>query len=133
MATVCSILRYHSPLGYPWTLNLFAIAVVFWLAHEVAHCIATPFPRWLEWAGSWSYSLYLVHLLAAPLYGKLSIPNLGYFFNWVLQVFFVLLCSYFFYLLVELPSHFAAKSVGKLPSEVKGQRLEEEPPRRFDN
>jgi peptidoglycan/LPS O-acetylase OafA/YrhL len=133
MATVCSILRYHSPLGYPWTLNLFAIAVVLWLAHEVAHCIATPFPRWLEWAGSWSYSLYLVHLLAAPVYGKLSIPNLGYFFNWVLLVFFVLLCSYFFYLLVELPSHFAAKSVGKLPSEVKGQRLEEEPPRRFNN
>jgi peptidoglycan/LPS O-acetylase OafA/YrhL len=133
MATVCSILRYHSPFGYPWTLNLFSIAVVFWLAHEIAHCTSTPFPRWLEWGGSWSYSLYLIHLLAAPLYGQLNIPNLGYFFNWTLLVFFVLLCSYLFYLLVELPSHFAARSVGKLLSEARGQRLDQEPARRSNN
>ena len=116
LATVCSILRFHSPIGYPWTLNLFDVAVVFWLAQEIAYCAATPFPRWLEWAGTWSYSLYLVHLLAVPVYGRLGVPNFGHFFNWVFLTFFVLLCSYLFYLLVELPGHVAARSAGKLLS-----------------
>lgn len=116
LATVCSILRYHSPMGYPWTLNLFSVAVVFWLAQEIARCMAAPFPRWLEWAGTWSYSLYLIHLLARPVYERLGVPNFGYFLNWILLVFFALLLSYLFYLLVELPGHFAARTAGKLLS-----------------
>ena len=118
LATVCSILRFHSPIGYPWTLNLFAVAVVFWLAQEISHCMAVPFPRWLEWAGTWSYSLYLVHLLAVPIYGRLGVPNFGYFLNWIFLILFVLLCSYLFYLLVELPSHVAARSAIKFQSLV---------------
>lgn len=118
LATICSILRFHSPMGYPWTLNLFAVAVVFWLAQEIAHCMAAPFPRWLEWAGTWSYSLYLVHLLSLPVYHRLEIPNLGYFLNWVFLILVVLLCSYLFYLLVELPGHFVARSAGKLLSVI---------------
>jgi len=116
LATVCSILRFHSPIGYPWTLNLFSVAVVFWLAQEIALCKAVPFPRWLEWAGTWSYSLYLVHLLAVPIYGRLEVPNFGYLLNYIFLIFFVFLCSYLFYLLVELPGHVAARSAVKFLS-----------------
>src|SRR5205085_2096252 len=29
-----SALRFHSPIGYPWTLNVFALLVYFWLREE---------------------------------------------------------------------------------------------------
>jgi peptidoglycan/LPS O-acetylase OafA/YrhL len=115
-ATACSILRFHSPIGYPWTLNLFSVAVVFWLAQEISHCMSHPFPGWLEWSGKWSYSLYLIHLLAFPIYSNLNLPNFGFFFNWTFKVFFALLCSYIFYLLIEYPSHLAARKAGALVS-----------------
>jgi peptidoglycan/LPS O-acetylase OafA/YrhL len=114
LATLCSILRFHSPLGYPWSLNLFAIAVVFWLVQEINRSRVVAPPRWLEWAGTWSYSVYLFHLLAQPLYPKVANPNLGYFFNWLSMMLFVLACSYLFYLVVERPSHWAARSAAKL-------------------
>jgi len=31
-----SVLRFHSPIGYPWTLNLFAVLVACWLIREIS-------------------------------------------------------------------------------------------------
>lgn len=64
LGVVCSVLRFHSPVGYPWTLNLFAIAVALWLRVEIAANRVHPTPRVWAWAGLWSYSMYLVHMIA---------------------------------------------------------------------
>jgi peptidoglycan/LPS O-acetylase OafA/YrhL len=94
IATILSILRFHSPLGYPWTLNLFGIVVVFWLANEISWFMARPPNRWLEWAGQWSYSVYLFHVLALPIYLLFEMPNFGVFFNWFWKMFFIMATSY---------------------------------------
>lgn len=111
-AFFCSVLRFHTPLGYPWTLDLFAFLVVFWLKNEIECFKDSKIVRIFEWAGTWSYSLYLTHLL--PLYfarqidanitlaGNVSILILTFAF------------AYFFYLIVELPSHrLAGKLAGR--------------------
>lgn len=113
LATACSILRFHSPMGYPWTLNIFAVVVVFWLAEEVSAHLSFPPPRWLEWTGTWSYSVYLFHLLALPIYKSLGVPNYGPSFNWMFMMSFVALSSYIFYGLVEYPSHILARAVAR--------------------
>jgi len=105
----CSTLRFHSPVGYPWTLNLFAIMVFFWLRGEIMAFRHNPPPHVLEWAGKWSYSIYLMHMIAFNVFAKFSPTKLGPTLDWLRMMFFVLLCSYVFYLLIEKPGHFLAK------------------------
>jgi peptidoglycan/LPS O-acetylase OafA/YrhL len=60
-AMACMFLSKHTPVGYPWTLNIFAFFAVFWLHHEIWYRKEVPVIRMFEWAGGWSYSLYLIH------------------------------------------------------------------------
>ena len=113
LSWVCSALRFHSPVGYPWTLNLFAIAVFFWLRAEVAASPHWRRNRVFEWAGTWSYSVYLIHLVANTGYERLPMPNLGFNLNWLMRMTFILGGSYLFYLLVEKPGHLIARHLGK--------------------
>src|SRR5262249_32759853 len=117
-SVILSVLRFHSPLGYPWTLNLFALLVACWLSREIRRYQHRQPPHWLEWAGQWSYSVYLVHVPANAAFQMLSLPNLGFVLNWLAQMGFILTVSYLFYLGVELPSHIAARVMGR----VLGQR-----------
>jgi len=110
----CLLLRFHSPIGYPYTLNLFAILVVFWLQKEIAYFRLFDHSNktflLLEWLGTWSYSIYLVHIPASNFFeAYLSLPQLGYFLNWISLLLFVLTASYLFYILVEKPSHRLAR------------------------
>jgi peptidoglycan/LPS O-acetylase OafA/YrhL len=120
-AWTCNALRFHSAIGYPWSLGVFAILLFFWLRVEItAFCCKKPF-RLLEWAGQWSYSIYLMHLIAVSLFGKISLPDLGIIANWILTTGFVLVFCYAFYLLIEKPSHGIARWAGKAlrkPSQV---------------
>ncbi len=115
-AMICIVLRFrhHSAVGFPWTLNFFAIFAVFWLRREITFYRAKPPFRFLEWAGLWSYSLYLMHMPARALFAKMSLPNLGLFLNWSAVFLFVLAFCYIFYLLVEKPGHELAKRASKL-------------------
>lgn len=103
-AWVCSVLRFHSPIGYPWTLNLFAVLVALWLYREIQfrHTVAPS--RILEWAGLWSYSRYLIHLTAGVLFASLfpSIPAGA--IRWAFMVCFVLTSCYAFYLVSSAPA-----------------------------
>ena len=63
--------------------------------------------------GTWSYSVYLVHVPANAVFGLLAPPNLGHALNWLTQMAFILGCSYLFYLIVEYPGHVVARSVGR--------------------
>jgi peptidoglycan/LPS O-acetylase OafA/YrhL len=118
---LCSVLRFHSPVGYPWTLNLFGVAVFFWLQKEIAAAHDPRKIRLWEWAGKWSYSIYLMHSIANVAFESLQTPNLGPNLNWVQRVAFILLIAYLFYLIVEKPGHWIARRLGKLISKRKSQ------------
>jgi peptidoglycan/LPS O-acetylase OafA/YrhL len=112
LASLCSVLRFHTPLGYPWTLDLFAVFAFFWLEREIAHHRVRPPPRVLEWAGKWSYSLYLVHVAAGLVFARLAL-DLSPATRWLAAITFVLAACYGFYLLVERPAHLAARRISE--------------------
>jgi peptidoglycan/LPS O-acetylase OafA/YrhL len=84
-------------------LDVFSVGVALWLGFEIVHFRQTRPLRVLEWAGRWSFSLYLVHTL---------IPHWGVRPHW-LPFAYAFFWSYVFYLLVERPSHWSALVVGR--------------------
>jgi len=34
-SVIASVLTFHTPIGLPWTLNLFAVFAVFWLQRKL--------------------------------------------------------------------------------------------------
>jgi peptidoglycan/LPS O-acetylase OafA/YrhL len=112
-AWTCSFLRFHSPVGAPWTLNFFAILVACWLYREVRFRASVSPWRWLEWAGLWSYSLYLCHLPASALFDWFFPQRSATAGGWAGAICFVLVICYLFYLAVENPSHLLAKVVSR--------------------
>ncbi len=92
---------------------LASILAYFWLEREIAYFRkAQPNPP-LQWAGQWSYSLYLMHVAANVIFIRAAIPNFGFIVNWSLRFGWVLVVSYVFYLIVEKPSHSFARSLGR--------------------
>ena len=86
-------------------LDLFAIPACYWVGTEIAYASRHTAITVLEWAGAWSYSLYLIHPLAHSLVERLGgplfqEPRLHFVIPLV-----ALLSSYGFFLLVERPSH----------------------------
>lgn len=107
---LCLVLRFHSLLQYSYTLNFFAILVYFWLQKEIVYFRYNQPLDILEWAGKWSYSIYLMHVIASQVYKSFTLPNLGFILNWIMMIAWAILISYVFYVLVEKPSHnFAMK------------------------
>lgn len=115
LSSIALVIRFHSPIGYPWTLNLFGIACYFWLQRELVHFAKVNPPSILEWGGTWSYSIYLVHPVtqAAWLGFALgaSLPPLA---SWAMLMLATAVASYAFYRVVEAPSHSAAKAAARL-------------------
>jgi len=111
LSSFCSFLRFHSPVKHPWTLNLFAIFVYFWLARETAYYKQHKAPSVLEHAGKWSYSIYLLHLHGQAIFVLLAFAPFAAGMNWMINIAFVLLVSYTFYLIVERPSHLFARRI----------------------
>ena len=108
-----SVLRFHSPIKYPWTLTLFAVFAFFWLEKEILYYQKhAPWPLF-ESAGKGSYSIYLIHLLGPALYAYLAFPVFGVIVQWVVQLIFTLLLCYSFCLVVERPSHLLARRLAE--------------------
>ncbi len=112
-ASVASVLRFHSPVGYPWTLLAFSLLVYFWLQREIAFFRIERPPRALEWAGQWSYSIYLIHLVAATAYVHLVTPDLGVNLNWLMKFAWILAGCFAFFLFVENPAHWLARRISR--------------------
>lgn len=109
-STGCSVLRFHSPLTYPWTLNFFALLVYPWLTAEMLHAATSRPWKWTEWAGSTSYSIYLVHVILLHRLQADTKLSREFFGDWILIAGTTLLgCVVFFYL-VERPSHRLARA-----------------------
>jgi peptidoglycan/LPS O-acetylase OafA/YrhL len=105
-------LALQQVLGQHMTLNFFALFCFVWVGKEITFYRADRQPWALfEWAGSWSYSLYLVHCIAFVVYHQLPVPNLGHLANWGLRMIWVLCFALAFYYLVERPAHRLARYV----------------------
>ena len=115
-AWVCSVLKFHSQLGYPLTLNFFAILAFFWLQREIAFYRTRRPLALLERNGAWSYSMYLIHLHAQAVYLLVGIPALLFPIGWAVHLIFILLLCYVFYLVVEAPSHKLARYLSTMIS-----------------
>lgn len=113
LSALCMVLRFHTAIGYPWSLNLFALVAGYWILMEIRFSDVHSPPAILEWAGSWSYSLYLVHLLAHVFFIRMLFPDNDRLVNWLVQMMFILLFSYVFARLFEFPSHRLARSLAR--------------------
>jgi peptidoglycan/LPS O-acetylase OafA/YrhL len=101
-------LRFHTALHFDVTLNFFAILVGYWLIRELGYGQKNAPWRWLEQAGAWSYSLYVLHP-AASLVGVKLFPSWSYTAQWLVRMPLTLGICYLFYRAVERPSHQLAR------------------------
>ncbi len=112
LSCISKFLQFHQhqkPIhfGYSITLDLFAVAVYFWLIKEISYAQVNPPIRWLENAGAASYSLYLVH----PIVLSFAFDH-HMFYNMLTTVavlLAIILVSTLFYYVVERPSHLLAR------------------------
>ncbi len=113
-------LFFHPPaafpyVGYPWTLQIFAVLSMAWLEREIRWWRRNPPPPLLEWADSWSYSIYLFHVAAPPTTGwilkSLGRPDLPLLMLSFLRILTVFPVCYLFARLVEFPSWNLARRV----------------------
>jgi peptidoglycan/LPS O-acetylase OafA/YrhL len=107
------MLRFHANIGFPLTLTLFGILVFFWIRAEIRYYRFVRPPVYAEFCGRWSYSIYLVHGLAALGFSLLGV-TLPPAPLWMLQTLAVLIASFGFYLAVEMPSHRLARYLARL-------------------
>jgi peptidoglycan/LPS O-acetylase OafA/YrhL len=123
-SAVLLIVKSHANsiyLSNPFTLNLFAVFAYFWLGLEIAYRSEVSAPALLEWAGKWSYSLYLMHPAAIRLVTLQPWLHPVVSSHWR-NLFFVL-CSfptaYAFHLAAESPFHrLAITATRRLKSRV---------------
>lgn len=119
-SSAASMLRFHANIGYPFTLTLLGVLVYYWVREEIRWYRTAAPPASLETLGKWSYSVYLVHGLAALGFVRLGFVRLGFGTHpdalWVLQTATVYILSFAFFLLVERPSHGLARRVAKAVS-----------------
>jgi peptidoglycan/LPS O-acetylase OafA/YrhL len=120
---VASILKEHPwqglpQIGYPWTLQPFALLVVGWLRAEILSfpVSAGGLARLLERGGRWSYSIYLAHMAGLSVWIALAggrdlatAPWLGA----ILRTVLVLAVCYLFFLAVEWPGWQVARWTGR--------------------
>ncbi len=104
------ILKFHVSSGFASnaiTLNLFAFLACFWLGCEIRYYESATPSTILEWAGEWSYSLYLVHPLVPELVAASAIPALVPLLqgSHLILIAIVLVMALLFHRAIEQPSH----------------------------
>jgi peptidoglycan/LPS O-acetylase OafA/YrhL len=110
LAVFLASIRAALHISYIWTLNLFAVVASLWLIRELyRYQHRRPFAV-LEWAGSWSYSLYLFHFLAIHTIPRLPQISAHARITWLLDLAFILASSLAFAFLFEFPSHKLART-----------------------
>jgi peptidoglycan/LPS O-acetylase OafA/YrhL len=110
LSAVLSVLRFHTSIGYPWTLDLFAIIAVLWLEREVRFYYVRGKPV-LENLGEASYSIYLTHTHGPAFLSMLAL-SLSPISMWLWSLILCGALASAFYWLVERPSHLLARRIG---------------------
>lgn len=89
-----------------FTLNFFALPVTAWIGVELASSAKLGTSRLLEWVGTWSYSIYLTHMMSTPLLALVGMAELKNSEPYLLlRIASSLALAYCFFLVVERPSH----------------------------
>jgi peptidoglycan/LPS O-acetylase OafA/YrhL len=124
------MLHFKAGVPYTQTMLWFGVLAYYWVREEIAYSKHREANRFLAMAGTWSYSLYLVHRQGMDLFWWLKLPNPGYILNWTGAMAFSLGFAFLFYLLVERPSHRLARKIqvfakgravmGKKPAAAEG-------------
>ena len=98
-----------------FTLNVFSLLVVIWLGQEIQRYSDRRPPSFLEAAGTWSYSLYLIHPIIITIFGlmAISLTDAVSLLTRILVVILCLVMSYLFFRVVELPAHKLSAYVGR--------------------
>jgi len=107
VASVASLLYWltiNTPFKYHYTMNIFALLVVFWVAVEINTARGEFKSGLSDWIGTWSYSIYVFHVICAVFLQMAGVNN------WTMLPFILSGC-YLAYFLVELPSHKIARHV----------------------
>lgn len=105
LSSLALILRFHTPIGYPWTLNLFAVFATLWIEREIRY-FRNRRASWFENLGEATYSIYLTHFSSGALarmllFSTVLVPG-------VMWLWSMLLCAgvaALFYWVVERPAH----------------------------
>jgi len=107
------MLHFKLHIHYTQTMVWFGVLAYFWIREEIAYGKTHAPNKILVAAGSWSYSLYLMHWHGGTIFVALGLDNLnlGGISKWLALISVSLLLSYVFYLLVERPSHKLARKI----------------------
>ncbi len=93
----------NTPVKFTLTMNLFSVLVLFWMRAEIASAKGI---TWLDWVGTWSYSIYLLHVIAQAFLSQFTS-------NGLLIALPALAICYAGYFLFEAPSHTLARKIFK--------------------
>jgi peptidoglycan/LPS O-acetylase OafA/YrhL len=118
MSAGLQAVRFHGGsvfLSNAFTLNVFAVVTCFWLGFEIAYRRRKSAPTILEWAGKWSYSLYLIHPVVPGLIVMQTWlrPNVLHSAGSLFIIGCSLLAAYLYYVVVEAPFHRLAIAVSR--------------------
>lgn len=102
VAAIVVALKAHWFVSYLFTLNFFAPLIGLWITVEILFFRDHRPWNWLEYAGKFSYSLYLLHVISITLIAFVLPGNL---YTYPAIIALTVLISWIFYLLVENPSH----------------------------
>jgi peptidoglycan/LPS O-acetylase OafA/YrhL len=108
-----SAMTFHTPIGSPWTLNLFALLGACWIEREIRFYRAGGAPKF-ESLGEASYSIYLTHVHGMEVWGLLPLSAaLGPWGTWLGEMLCAGSFATAFYWMVERPSHQLARRLSR--------------------
>jgi len=110
LSLISSALRFHTPIGFPWTLNLFAIVAALWVEREIAYFNTRKAVPALEKMGEASYSVYLTHMHGSVLTG-IMLGGAYTLSFWWLNLLVTSFTASVFYFGMEQPSHRLARVI----------------------
>lgn len=110
ISMLLAILHYKAGIQLRFTMPGFGLLAALWLWSEIS---SKQWPKFLQKAGAWSYSLYLMH----PTIYVLFLSQYGFLYLskhteiWTSAIACIGVASYVFYKIVEEPSHRLARSI----------------------
>ena len=117
LSILASVLVFHSPVGLPWSLSLFAIYGSWWLEREIRYYRASNRVPIFENLGEASYSIYLTHTHGPAILFALGISKfLSPALSWSCEMAMCAAFATVFYWFVERPSHRLARRVSRQAS-----------------
>ncbi len=100
------VFKFHFFVSYIFSMNFFAILLFFWIRNEILYFRSRQPVALFEFAGKFSYSLYLCHNVFVFFIGMILPLTMYSYFPTILLTLF---SSYLFYLVIERPSHLLSK------------------------